>query len=54
MARSGNVGRAGAAFCLAMPVNGAMMSASQDDGAEPYSGLRADPGAVPGASTLEA
>ena len=28
--------------------------ASQDDGAETLSGLRADPGAVPGASTLEA
>ena len=27
---------------------------SQDDGAEPQSGLRADPGAVPGASTLAA
>jgi hypothetical protein len=27
---------------------------SQDDGAETQSGLRADPGAVPGASTLAA
>src|SRR3954464_2141441 len=27
---------------------------SQDDGAETWSGLRADPGAVPGASTLAA
>jgi hypothetical protein len=36
------------------PPNNAMVASSQDDGAEPYSGLRADPGAVPGASTLEA
>jgi hypothetical protein len=27
---------------------------SKDDGAETWSGLRADPGAVPGASTLAA
>jgi hypothetical protein len=44
----------GSPFCLVMPPNSAMMASSQDDGAEPYSGLRADPGAVPGASTLEA
>jgi hypothetical protein len=47
-------GGPGSAFCLVMPLNNAMVAPSQDDGAEPYSGLRADPGAVPGASTLEA
>src|SRR6266516_315933 len=30
------------------------VQASKDDGAETWSGLRADPGAVPGASTLAA
>ena len=39
---------------LSSPSIARTVNASKDDGAETQSGLRADPGAVPGASTLAA
>jgi hypothetical protein len=52
MASARSISRQSAAYLS--PTIPRTIASSKDDGAETLNGLRADPGAVPGASTLAA